>query len=411
MIEGKRTMNGGPLEGIRVTEFTSAWAGPYATALLAMLGAEVIKVESRKRPDYSRTISFTSGSQFSGLDASWVYDCLNLNKKCVTLNLSKPRAVDLAKRLVSASDVVAENMRPGVIERLGLGYEALRECKRDVIYLSSSACGQTGPEREYSGYAPAFAAMGGASFITGYEDWPPSTFLGDIDLRSATTAAFAILAALVHRKKSGEGQYIDLASRETIAVMVGDVLLDYTMNGKVQTRRGNREETMAPHNNYRCRGDDRWIGIAVATEDEWLALCRVMGKPELAADGRFSDRDRRIANQEALDRIISDWTVHHDSNVLSAMLQKEGVAAAPCMNSEDLFKDPHLKAREVYQTVEHPVIGKDWVVAPPWRLSETPAAITRHAPLLGEHNDLVFHEMLGMSREEIQALEQEEVIF
>lgn len=404
-------MNGGPLEGVRVTEFTAAWAGPYATALMAMMGAEIIKVESKKRPDYSRTISFTAGAQFSGPDHSWVYDCLNLNKKCVTLNLSKPKAVDLAKRLVSTSDVVVENMRPGVIERLGLGYEALRLCKPDIIYLSSSACGQTGPEREYSGYAPAFAAMGGASFITGYEDWPPSSFLGDIDLRSATTAAFAILTALVHRKKSGEGQYIDLASRETIAVMIGDVMLDYTMNGRVETRCGNRDETMAPHNNYRCRGDDRWIGIAVATQDEWHALCRVMGQPELATDERFSNRDRRCANREALDRIINDWTVHQDSFTLMEMLQKESVAAAPCVNSEDLFKDPHLKERGIYQTVEHPVIGTDWVVAPPWRFSETPAAITRQSPLLGEHNNHVFHEMLGMSREEIRTLEQEEVIY
>ena len=404
-------MNGGALQGIRVTEFTSAWAGPYATCLLGLLGAEVIKVESRRRLDHSRMLSFTTGSVFTGPDQSSVFNSLNLNKKSVTLNLSKSKAVDLAKKLAAISDVIIENMRPGVIERLGLGYEVVREVKPDIVYLSSSACGQTGPERKYVGYAPTFAALGGASFITGYEDWPPSNFMGSIDLRSATTSAFAILAALVYRQRTGEGQFIDLASQETIAVMTGEVILDYVMNGRVQTRRGNKDDTMAPHDCYRCKGEDKWISIAVATEDEWRALCKVMGKPELAEDENFADGYRRFAHQEELDRMISEWTIRYDVEEAMEMLQRGGVAAAPSMNSEDLFKDPHLKDREVYNIVEHPKVGKDWVISPPWRLSETPASIHRHAPLLGEHNDLIFREILGLSSEEIKTLEEEEVIY
>jgi benzylsuccinate CoA-transferase BbsF subunit len=404
-------MNGGPLQGVRVTEFTAAWAGPYATCLLGLLGAEIVKVESRRRLDHSRSLSFTTGVQFTDPDQSSIFNSLNLNKKSVTLNISKPEAVDLAKKLIAISDVVIENMRPGVIERLGLGYDAVSECKPDIIYLSSSACGQVGPERKYVGYAPTFAALGGVSFLTGYEDWQPSNLMGSIDLRSAATSAFAILAALVYRQKTGKGQYIDLASQETIAVMMGDVMLDYIMNGRVQMRKGNRDGAMAPHNCYPCRGEDKWISIAVATDDEWCGLCKVMGKPELATDERFADSYRRFANQRELDRIVAAWTTEHDAYAVMELLQHEGVAAAPSMSSEDLFKDPHLQERGMFRIVEHPGVGKDWVITPPWRLSATPAEIHRHAPLLGEHNDLYFRQILGMSTEEIEVLVREEVIY
>lgn len=403
-------MNKGPLGGVRITEFTAAWAGPYATELLALLGAEVIKIESRKRLDHSRKLSFTAGAVFTGPDESWVFECLNLNKRSVTLNVSNTKAVEIAKRLVTGSDVVVENMRPGVMERLGLGYECLRACNPGIIYLSSSACGQSGPESRYTGYASTFAAAGGCCELTGYEDWPPSNFLGDIDLRSATTAACAILAALIYRYASGEGQYIDLASKETIAAMIGEVLLDYSLNGRVQRRQGNHDVSMAPHNFYRCRGEDRWISIAIATDDEWRSLCEVMGKPELAEDAKFANGRRKEA-QEELDGIIEDWTVKYDSYALTEMLQKAGVAAAPCLSGEDVFRDLHVREREIYQVVEHPVIGKDWIVSPPWRLSETPAAITRHAPLLGEHNEMYLHELLGISQEELEVMAEEGVIY
>src|SRR4030042_3303055 len=239
-------MNNGPLAGIRVTEFTSAWAGPYATCVLGFLGAEVIKVESRRRLDHARNLSFSTGRRFSGPNESSVFNNLNLNKKSVTLNLSKPKAVEIAKQLVRVSDVVMENMRPGVIPRLGLGYEVLRDIKSDLIYLSSSSCGQTGPEREYVGYAPTFAALGGVSHITAYEDWPPSNFMGSMDFRGATTSTFVILAALIYRQRTGEGQYIDLASQETIAVLAGDLFLDYFMNHRVAGRKGNKDEVLAP---------------------------------------------------------------------------------------------------------------------------------------------------------------------
>ncbi|NQU14156.1 MAG: CoA transferase [Desulfobacteraceae bacterium] len=404
-------MNGGPLKGVRLTEFTSAWAGPYAACLLGFLGAEIIKVESRMRLDHSRKLSFSTGKQFSGPDESEVFNNINLNKKSITLNLKSPRAIDLAKKVVAVSDAVVENMRPGVMPRLGLGYDALREIKPDLIYLSSSACGQKGPEREYVGYAPTFAALGGVSYITGYEDWPPSNFMGAIDLRSATTAAASILAALVQKQRTGKGQYVDMASQESIAVLIGDVILDYVMNQRIQTRRGNKGYRIAPHNCYRCAGEDKWISIAVATNREWEGLCSAMGRLDLLEDQRFAIPEDRYKNQDELDRMISDWTMDKEGYELMECLQKAGVAAAPTLSSEGLFNDPHIRDRGVFRQVEHPVIGKDWVIAPPWRLSETPAQINRHAPLLGEHNEYVFGELLGLSAGEIERLKQEKVIY
>ncbi len=401
----------GPLSGVRVVEFTSAWAGPYATCLLAFLGAEIIKVESRQRPDYSRYLSFSIGRRFESLEESEVFNNLNLNKRSVSLNLKKSQAVEIAKRLVKIADVVIENMRPGVVPKLGLGYEILRKVKPDLIYLSSSACGQTGPDREYIGYAPTFAALAGLPHITGYEDWPPSNFMGSMDLRSAASSAFALLAALYHHRQTGEGQYIDLSSQESITVFAGDVILDYMMNGRIQSRRGNKHHRVAPHNCYCCRGEDTWISIAVVTEEEWQCLCRALGKPELIHDDRFSDSARRKLNEEALDSIIQEWTRGQDVYEVMKKLQDAGVAAAPSLSSEGLFTDPHLVERKVFRQVSHPVIGKTWVIGPTWKFSETPAEIRHPAPLLGEDTDDIFQNYLGMTAEEIEALKKEEVIY
>ncbi len=404
-------MTKGPLQGIRITEFTSAWAGPYATCLLAFLGAEVVKVESRRRIDHSRYIVFSMGKVFTSPNESSVFDSLNLNKKSVCLNLSKPEAIEVAKKLAAKSDIVIENMRPGVMPRLGLGYDVLSDIKQDLIYLSSSSCGQIGPDREFIGYAPNFASIGGLSHDTGYPDWPPSNLMGFIDLKSATTAAYAMLMALIHHQKTGEGQYIDLASQETVAILNSDMLLDYIMNGRENIRKGNKDEIMSPHNCFPCKGEDRWISIAVSSDEEWQSMCTAMEKPELAADERFSDMYNRWVHQEALDEIIGGWTSERDDYEVMKRLQGVGVSAAPSLSSERLFADPHLAEREAFHCVEHPVIGKNWVVAPPWRLSETPAEINRHSPLLGEHNDEVLNGLLGISREEIERLQAKEVVY
>jgi len=400
-----------PLQGLRVADFSWAWAGSYITELLASLGAEVIKVESMQRIDTSRAQAFTTSQQFSSLNESPVFNDLNLGKLGITLNLSQPKAIELAKKLVSQSDLVVQNMRPGVMERLGLGYEVLKEVKPDIIYLSSSTLGAIGPERGYSGYAPNFAASGGISYITGNPNDEPARMAGEIDLLSAVTSTLAILAALNHRLKTGEGQYIDLSSSEAISVLVGEVLMDYLTNGTVQTRMGNLDESMAPHNCYRCKGEDKWISIAVATDEEWEALCKVSGNPEWAKEQRFLTASARWQNQEELDRLLEEWTSNYSHYEVMEMLQEAGVAAMPCFNAEELFNNPHLKHRQCWTKVIHPVLREQMVLSPPWKLSATPAKISSAAPLLGEHNEYVFGGLLGISKQEITQLIEEKVIY
>ena len=399
-----------PLEGIRVLDFTWAWAGPQGTLLLALLGAEVIKVESRRRLDHARLRSLVAGPSTTGPDHSFIFNTLNLNKLSVTLNLSKPEAVEIARALAKKSDVVTENMRPGVLERLGLGYEALKSIKPDIIMLSSSAVGGTGPERLYTGYAPTFAALGGLAYITGRPAGRPAPLMGTIDLRVGSTSAFAVLAALYYRKRTGKGQYIDLSSAEAVSVLMGDAFMDYTMNSRVQERVGNRDRAMAPHSCYQCKGE-QWVTIAAGTEEEWRALCGVIGDKRLTEDERFADAYSRWENQEALDSLIGEWTAERSPQVVMETLQAVGVAAMPVYDGADLVRDAHVLERGIIEEVDHPAMGKKKVLGPPWRFSKTPAEIRRPGPLMGQHNDYVLGELLGMSRQDIDRLTEEQVVY
>ncbi len=400
-----------PLEGIRVVDFAWAWAGSQATSILALLGAEVIKIESMKRIDHSRVFSLTTGQWFDEPDRSTIFNDMNLGKLSANIDMSRPEGVDLVKRLVEISDVAMENMRPGKIEALGLGYDVLREVNPGIVMLSSSARGNTGPEREYIGYAPLFSAISGFAHISGYEGDEPIRLSGEIDILSAISSAFAILAALVHQQRTGEGQYIDLSSTEATSVFMGEVFMDYCMNGRIQTRHGNKDQFMAPHNVYKCKGDDKWISIAVATDDEFKSLCEAAGHSEWAADGRFADCLSRWNNQAELDKLIGNWTVNLLHTDVMKSLQAVGVAAAPCYNSEDLWNDPHLKAREFWAEVDHLVLGKMTAIAPVWKFSETPLEVRNPAPLFGQHNDYVFGELLGLDSAEIARLVAEKVIY
>ncbi len=400
-----------PLQGIRIVDFTWAWAGPYATLLLALLGAEVIKVESLRRLDHTRLRSLMTGPTVGGPNQSTVFNDLNLNKLSLTLDLTQPKAIDIAKRLVKMADVVTQNMRPGVMDRLGLSYQALREVRPDIIMLSSSALGSTGPERTYVGYAPTFAAISGLAYVSGYPEGPPSTLSGAIDTRVATTSAFAILAALNYRQRTGRGQHIDLSSAEAISCLAGEVFMDYTMNRRVTERSGNRDQIMAPHNCYPCRGEDCWVTIVVSTDEEWRAFCQAMGNPGWIEDERFIDADSRWQNQEELDRLVSEWTRQYSDYEVTEALQRVGVAAAPALSGEMVSKDPHCKERGLFVEVEHPEIGKRLVVGPPWKLSATPARVNRPGPLLGEHNQYLLGELLGMSPDEISQLVADQVVY
>jgi len=399
------------LHGIRVADFSWAWAGPYGTMLLALMGAEVIKIETSRRLDHTRARSLAAGPSFGGPDQSWIFNELNLNKLSITLDLGQPKAVELAKKLVKVCDVVVQNFRSGVMDRLGLGYSSLKEVKPDIIMLSSSAVGGIGPERQYVGFAPTFSALGGLAHLTGFPDSPPITVMGSTDLRSATTATFAILAAIYHRAVSGEGQHIDMSSRETITALIGESILEYAMNHRVSSRQGNRDEAMAPHNCYPCRGKNNWVSIAVGTEGEWSALRLAMGDPGWAEEERFADAYARWHNQEELDRLIAEWTVNYTHYEVTERLQKANVAALPSFRADELLSDPHLKKRGLSEVVEHPLMGRLTVTGPPWRLSSAPAKVSRHGPLLGEHNYYVLGELLGLSDNEVQRLVEEKVVY
>lgn len=399
------------LKGIRIADFSWVWSGPLATLLLSFLGAEVIKIESRKRLDQTRQGTITTGDSFSDFDASPTFNNANLNKKSVTIDLSRSEGTELAKRIVAASDLVVENMRPGVMDKLGLGYKDLVKVKPDIVMLSVSGFGSSGPYREYAGFAPIFAAFGGLADLTGYEDGEPNTMSGVMDLRVGTASAFAILAALIHRQKTGEGQYIDLSASECVSSLVGAELMEYSMNGRSPVRRGNQDSIMAPHNCYRCKGEDKWISIAVATDEEWNALCEIMGDPAWCKEEAFSTVYSRWKNRAELDKHIAEWTINYTHHEVMRLLQDAGVAAMPSLNAEELLSDPHVKARSLITEIEHPVMGKKVVLNPSWKLSETPAKVKRASPLLGEHKDEVFGGLLGMSREEIKKLEDEKVIY
>jgi benzylsuccinate CoA-transferase BbsF subunit len=410
----------GPLEGVRILDFTWAWAGPHGTLLLAMLGAEVIKVESRQRLDHARVRSLMTGPVLASPDHSTIFSDLNVGKLGITLVLKQPRAVEIARRLARICDVVTANMRPGTLERLGLGYEDLRAVKPDIIMLCSSAVGSTGPERTYVGYAPTFAALGGLSFITGHRDGPPSPLSGAVDLRVGTTCALAILAALFHRQRTGEGQYIDLSSTEAVSALIGGVFMEYAMNKRVPGQDGNWDRTMAPHNCYSCQpgeggsiageGGQRWVSIAVGSDEEWRALCGVLGEGALEEDPRFADVVSRWRHREELDDIISAWTRSRTPEEAAEALQRAGVAAMPVLDGPALAQDPHLRERGALERVEHPVIGSRLVLGSPWRLSDTPAAIRRPSPLLGEHNSYVLGQLLGIADEEIEELVRDGVV-
>jgi benzylsuccinate CoA-transferase BbsF subunit len=392
-----------PLRGVRVVDMTWAWAGPHGTQLLAWLGAEVIKVESRSRLDHSRVRSLMGGVTAGGPDHSPIFNDLNTDKRSVTLNLRHEDARALLRRLVGMSDVLVQNMRPGVMDRLGLSYEALSAIRPELVMLSSSAVGGTGPEHAYAGYAPTFSSLAGIADLTGYPDGPPTPLSGSVDLRVGTAGALAVVAALYRRRRTGRGQHIDLSSTEVMCSMMGEAFLEHAMNGRVPSRQGNRHDVMAPHDCFPCAGDGQFVSIAIGSDAEWAALRRAIGDPALD-DDRFAGPAERFARQEALGGIIEAWTRTHDVDEAVRILQAAGVPATRVHAADSVAEDPHVRARGFIREIDHPVVGRRRVVGVPWRFGDGGVDIDRHAPLLGEHNEYVLGELLGLSPDEIQAL-------
>jgi crotonobetainyl-CoA:carnitine CoA-transferase CaiB-like acyl-CoA transferase len=392
-----------PLAGVRIADFTIHAAGPFCTHLLSQLGAECIKVESRTRPD-----AFRKPHAVYGRMQAATFDQVSANKLSVRLNLKHPEAVALAKRLVVATDVAAESFRPGVMQRLGLDFDALRAAKPDVVLLSLSSCGQSGPDSHFAGYAPLFGAWGGLGWMSGYSDGPPVEMRHVMDHSAGLHAALATIAALHQRRRTGQAQHVDLAAREVASAMVGDALV-LAGAGLVPPRPGNADALLAPHGVYATAQPDRWLTLAVRDDAQWRALLGVLGQSD--TDARFVGAAGRRQHREALDLQLGAWLSTQDGDALAARLQQAGVSAHVSWNMQDIADDPHLNARRALTLVEGPGIDPRLAVGAPARFGRTSdVGIRRLTPALGQDEDYVFGELLGLSRRERDDLEQREVI-
>ncbi len=400
-----------PLEGIRVADFTWVWAGPFATMQLAHLGAEVIRVETQSRICVTRRIPPWADGQ-PGVNRSGYFNQYNQGKRSLLLNLRKPEGIAIAKKLISVSDIVAENFAAGVMDRLGLGYQELCKIKPDIIMIAMSGYGATGPEKDYVSYGPAQVPMSGLSSLTGFPGFPPMHVgFSYGDPNGGLHGAFAVLCALMYRARTGRGQYIDLSQWETSVTLVHEGLMEQVMNHTQPPRMGNRDPYMAPHGLFRCLGEDSWVSIAVESEEEWQGLCKGMGQPELASDPRFATLEARKKNEDELEKLINAWTENLTASEVTSKLQAAGVAAFPALTNKELAEDLHMRGRGFFAELPHPEVGVRQHAGIPWQMSETPCRVRRPAPLLGQDTDYVMREILGYSAKEVEALKEKEVLY
>jgi len=403
------------LEGLRILDLTQVWAGPTCMKLLADMGAQVIKVESAKRMDTVRGEANprAGGAGFYPDNEPGVrpwnrtghFNDRNRSKLGICLDLTHPKGVETLKRLVAVSDVVGESFRVGVMERFGLTYQELKKAKRDIIMISLSSQGATGPERSYGSFGATLEQTAGVASFTGYIGGRPTTsgtFFPDPVV--AVLAAGSILAAVRQRNRTGEGMYIDLSQRETTTAIIGEAVMDYTMNGRVWEPGGNRHPVYAPQGVYRCQGDDMWVALTVRSDAEWASLCNVLGRPELAQDPRFVDVLARRKHHDEIDQIIGAWTESRDAYEVMRLLQGVGVPAGVAEKGDQILSDPHFKARHFWEVVEHPDAGTHPYLSRPFKHSKTPGSTRMHAPLLGQHTEEVLRGIAGLSEGEIREL-------
>ena len=388
------------LEGLKVAEFCWVAAGPIVGLYLAYHGATVIRIESMRRPDILRAVS-PYKDNIPGVNRSGNWDFFNSDKLSMTINLSHPKGVEVAKRLVAWSDVVGESFAPGVIDRLGLGYRELKKVKPDIIMYSSSNLGQTGPEARQPGYGVHLVSYSGFTDLTGWPDRPATQPYGAYtDFIAPRFLLCALLAALDYRRRTGEGQYLEISQLEAATYFIAPAIMDYTVDGRIESRVGNKCPYAAPHGVYPCQGHDRWCAIAVFNDEEWAALCRVMGDPEWAEKAEFATLLVRKENEEELNERIGKWTTNFSVQELMEKLQGVGVPAGVVKNVADVQEDPQLAYRHYLWQLDHAEIGTHSYDGAGFLLSRTPAKKRRPAALLGEHTEYVCREILGMSDEE-----------
>ena len=397
------------LEGLKVADFSWIIAGPLTGKFLGDCGAEVIRIESYTSPDNLRSISPMKDG-IPGINRSATFARYNSSKYGISLNLRHPKGLEIAKRIVAWADVVLENFTPGAMERLGLGYEELKKVRPDIIMLSLPLLGHTGPLATHPGLGVQLSDLIGFGNITGWPDREPSSLPGAYtDFITPYFAISALMAALDYRRRTGKGQYIEVSQYEAGIHFLAPVILDWVVNGREPIRRGNRCNYAAPHGVYRCRGYERWCAIAVFTDEEWKGLCQVIGNPALAEEPRYATLIGRVENYQEIDQLIEEWTVNCSAEEVMARMQEAGVAAGVVLNGRDLTENPQLSARGFYKELNHLEIGPHHYPSPPFKLSKTPGEPRTAAPCLGQHNEYVYQQILGMSDEEFVQLLNEGV--
>lgn len=402
-----------PLEHVRAIVLTQAWAGAYTTRLLADMGADVIQIEALDRPDpwrggYPPRLSGTYPDNIPGdrpFDRNAAYNSVNTGKRAITLDFNHQEAKDFFLELVSISDIVVENFSARVMPNFGLGFDVLREVNPSVVMLRMPSYGCTGPYSAYMGNGGTTEPMSGIASLLGYPDGPPmnSGFM-HTDPYAGYMACGAILIALHHRAKTGLGQVIDLSQQEASIGLMAEQVMDYSMTGRAPTRQANTSKDMAPHGNYPCSGEDSWVAISVRTDDEWGRLCAVMELPHMAEDQAYAAVSGRLKSSSELDAVISQWTLSRTANEVTRLLQSQGIPAAPVLKAREMLENPHLKARDFFQELDHPDTGKHPYAGVAWRLSKTPGRLGGPSPRLGQHSAQVLQELLGVSTPEVQRL-------
>jgi crotonobetainyl-CoA:carnitine CoA-transferase CaiB-like acyl-CoA transferase len=397
-------VNAGALADVRILDFMWVMAGPAATRMLADYGAQIVRVESTQYVDTARTLApFHGGTP--GPENSALFHNLNAGKRMLTLDLRTPAGHAVALDLARWADVVTESFAPGRMRTLGLDYETLRQVNPRLIMLSTCLMGQTGPRARFAGYGNLAAAISGFSNLGGWPDRAPAgPFSAYTDYVAPRFVALAILAALEHRRQTGEGQYIDCSQAECSLHFLGPALLDYTVNGRVAGRVGNRDADAVPHGVFPAAGEDTWVAIAVGTDAQWAAFCEALGRRDLHGDPRFATAALRRANEDALEAIVAAWTASRDPHAIADRLQAHGVPAYAVQNSPELCRDPQLRARGHFHELAHPEHGTTTVEGSRFVLSRTPAVVTGPAPTYGADNDDVLRTILGYDDDRITAL-------
>jgi benzylsuccinate CoA-transferase BbsF subunit len=394
------------LEGVKVLDFCWATAGPMVTTYLGYNGAEVINIETRTKTSLTRASPpFAPGDAYRGDRSGFFANSGGAGKKGITLNLSHPRGKEVARKLVAWADVVTENFSGGQMAKWGLAYEDIKKIKPDIIMLSFSMYGQTGPFSAVPGFAGTLISVSGITSLTGKPGGESRAPVAPYtDFISPRIATMALIAALDYRNRTGQGQYIDLAQQEVMLNFVSPALLKFEADKVVLSRIGNRSTYAAPHGVYKCKGKFRWCTITVFTDKDWKNFCKVVNKPEWVKDARFGTLTDRLKNVDELDKLVEEWTLGYTPEEVLELMQKGGVASGVVKNGQDVFNDPQMNSRGFYTPIDHPALGKFSYSGSPVKFSKTPYTAKRSS-CLGEYNYEVYTKIVGMSDEEfVQSL-------